>query len=223
MENVKKFGRLTVISTFSVKWFKYHMCRCDCGTEKTIRRDHLRMGKIISCGCSRRFPEHEMVPAIAKHGKYSAKTYTAWASMKYRCLITSSKAYDDYGGRGIKICERWMNFVNFYSDMGNGPKGMSLERVDVNGDYCPENCKWATIIEQNRNTRKTLRFDYKGKVVALWFIAQQECISRIRLYGYIQRGHDLQSSIIRAKRVEQKNRELGIVNKSDRTGGRKAN
>lgn len=97
-----------------------------------------------------------------RHGLTKTKVHMAWRQMKKRCLNPKCAMYKHYGGRGITICERWLSFDNFFADMGHPPEGMSLERVDNEGNYCPENCKWATRIEQLNNTRKTRKVSING-------------------------------------------------------------
>jgi hypothetical protein len=103
----------------------------------------------------------------AKHGMYQTKTYRIWASMKTRCSSPNNTSYSRYGGRGIKVCDRWQEFENFYADMGDAPKGMTLDRVDVDGDYTPENCRWATAQEQQNNMRSNQHITYQGKTQTL--------------------------------------------------------
>lgn len=91
-----------------------------------------------------------------RHGMDGTPTYRAWIDMKARCLNPTDHAYDRYGGRGIVVCERWGSFINFMADMGKRPEGLSLERIDNDGNYEPSNCRWATSAEQQRNTRRTV-------------------------------------------------------------------
>lgn len=150
------FGRWRVIrragSTRNhiVTW----LCKCECGNEKVVRSDILNNGQSQSCGClnSEISAKHNR-----KHGysNISSPEYFAWCGMKARCNSPTNKDYHNYGGRGIKVCQRWLaNFENFLIDMGLRPAdGLSLERMDVNGNYEPTNCVWATATEQIRNRR----------------------------------------------------------------------
>jgi hypothetical protein len=97
-----------------------------------------------------------------RHGMEATATYRAWSSMKQRCLNQKCRSYPNYGGRGIKVCGRWMTFKNFFDDMGEAPLGYSLERVDNNGNYEPGNCKWIPLHEQKRNRRATLKTSVNG-------------------------------------------------------------
>lgn len=103
-----------------------------------------------------------------KHGQYLSNAYTSWECMKQRCLNVKNKKYKNYGGRGITVCERWMEFKNFIEDMGDRPKFSSLERIDVNGNYCKENCKWSHSQEEQQNNRRDNKyFTYKSKTKKL--------------------------------------------------------
>jgi hypothetical protein len=121
-----------------------------------------------------------------KHGHATRKnrtgTYDSWAAMIKRCTKLSQRSYADYGGRGIVVCERWRTFENFLADMGEKPDGLTLERIDNNGNYCKENCRWATTQEQNRNTR--IRKDNVSGVKGVyWREDRQQWIAAIRLNG----------------------------------------
>jgi hypothetical protein len=167
-----RFGRLTVVGhelkrKKSGDNISCAICECDCGKKKSIVNNSLKKGLTQSCGCL-----HKEKTSLAKkkHGLTHKSIYNCWANMKQRCLnINNVKNYKDYGGRGIKICEKWVNFEGFYEDMSkNYWEGATIERIDVNGDYCPENCKWVTAEQQAINKRFSVRYFYDGK----WWTAK---------------------------------------------------
>ena len=132
-------------------------CTCDCGVTrifKTISR--IVSGRTKSCGCKRMGAMHQ---AIRKHGHATGNksgAYSSWRAMNSRCNYIFNKYYSNYGGRGIKVCERWCGrdgFINFLSDMGERPEGFSLDRIDSDGPYSPDNCKWSNRSEQNKNRK----------------------------------------------------------------------
>lgn len=145
----KKYGMLTVLEDLH-KTNKYHYkmykCQCDCSNICEKSSGDLKREKNPNCGCiiGRNFKHHM---------RYSSE-YGIWRNMMTRCLNEKSNRYKNYGGRGIKICQRWLDdFMNFYNDMGPRPSvEHTLDRIDVDGDYCPENCRWATYAEQSQNT-----------------------------------------------------------------------
>jgi hypothetical protein len=143
------FGRLTVIERAGTKhncaaW----KCKCVCGKEKIVSR-HCLMHGTESCGCLNRERTSE---ASTTHGLHKHALYQTWASMKGRCENPNYTGYENYGGRGIKVCERWRHsFPNFLKDMGERPDGMTVERKNVNADYSPENCVWGTHKDQFHN------------------------------------------------------------------------
>lgn len=157
----QRFGRLTVIEQSETKKKRsYWLCKCDCGKEKALMGKTLRNGRTKSCGCYR---VELLLERFTKHGQskdgYETGEFNAWQNMKNRCLNKNNKSYKNYGGRGIKICDRWLNsFENFFEDMGYKPsKKHSLDRFpDNNGDYTPSNCRWGTEEQQANNKQNSV-------------------------------------------------------------------
>lgn len=147
------FGRLIVLSYVDrVNRNKRWLCQCSCERLVIVYGSNLKCGTTKSCGCLRR---ELAIKRATIHGGYRTPTYSSWHSMKNRCYNKKSLDYPHYGGRGIRICRRWFfHFKNFLEDMGERPTGTSIDRIDVNGHYTPDNCKWSTPSEQNSNKRK---------------------------------------------------------------------
>ena len=101
--------------------------------------------------------------ALPKHGRHGTRVHRCWGAMKHRCSNKNNEFYHHYGGRGIKVCERWQKFENFLADMGEMPIGMTLDRIDNDGDYCPENCRWVSRVQQRNNTRANRFIVFDGK------------------------------------------------------------
>ena len=152
-----KINRLTCKSFYKEGGIDYLIVSCDCGNEKAIRKKVFTNGKTLSCGCAQR--EHVKLLNEARqgvprtHGMSDTVEYIAWKNMKARCDDINHNAYANYGGRGIKYCEDWGSFESFYRDMGLS-NGLTLDRIDVNGDYCAENCVWVCNQQQAFNRRK---------------------------------------------------------------------
>lgn len=160
-----RYGRL-VVTGDAPRRNKKRFCRyvCDCGKEIEANYDNVRRGKQSSCGCLKT----EVLRALRRtHGGARTPEYSSWLSARERCNNTQASSYKNYGARGITFCERWASFENFLSDMGARPKGSSLDRIDVQKGYSPENCRWATIAEQATNKRDNHRITAFGETLTI--------------------------------------------------------
>lgn len=163
----RRYGRLSIIgpapklpTNHNKRWF----VQCDCGTIKTADGNHIRGGRIVSCGCYVaeviRSDEHTAklqnvagTGRTKKHGRSKTPVYAVWKTMRMRCRNPKCADWEHYGGRGIKVCDRWDDFAAFEADMGPRTDGMTLDRINVDGDYEPGNCRWATWLDQAANKR----------------------------------------------------------------------
>lgn len=156
----KKFGRLTVIKldrrikSDSHHYRSFWKCICECGNNSIVAQDALLYNSTKSCGCLAK----EIAGSwVRTHGMTGSPTYSAWLGMKKRCYRESHSAFKHYGARGIIVCDRWRrSFESFLSDMGECPEGLTIERINVNGNYDPGNCCWKTSLDQASNKRNTI-------------------------------------------------------------------
>ncbi len=183
----RKFGQLTVMVMADVRRRQsYWNCQCLCGQTKVVRGTHLKAGKIISCGCYGR----AVIGIRAKtHGKSRTIEYKTWTSMINRCESKNCPKYPIYGGRGILVCDRWRNsFEHFLADMGIRPSPKhSIDRKDVNKNYEPENCRWATAREQSQNQRKTVNITFQGETACVTEWARRLGVSQPTLHARLKR------------------------------------
>lgn len=190
----KTFSRLTVLERAAnksrrVKW----RCVCTCGNETVVAANKLANGHTQSCGCLHKERSSE---ANIKHGQSSypnggasTKEYNTWTLMKRRCEKSTTKTYELYGGRGIYVCARWQTFENFFTDMGHAPSPKhSIDRIDVNGPYSPENCRWADNKTQGRNKRNNRNLTIRGVTQCLAAWADAVAISQKILHARLTRG-----------------------------------
>jgi len=160
-----KFGRWTVLafSHYKSNSRGIYLCRCDCGTEKLVGRPTLISGTSKSCGCLHK-------EAVTKHNQRNPKLYSIWHNMKDRCYREKHPMYNYYGGRGITVCDKWKdNYTEFHKwSFANGyVEGLSIDRINNNIGYSPDNCKWSSSIEQGRNRRNVKTITYKGETKTL--------------------------------------------------------
>ena len=161
-----RFGRWTVLSHAgrSIHGKTLWLARCDCGTEREVVGQNLKNGLSSSCGCLLR----EKAVNSTTHGMSKSRMYQSYATMISRCHNPNFPKFASYGARGISVCDRWRNdFAVFLSDMGERPEGMTLDRIDNDGNYEPGNCRWATAREQQINRRNTVRVTHSGRTLPL--------------------------------------------------------
>lgn len=162
------------------------LCRCKCGKQIIRARRQLLSGKTVSCGC---------FFARKRGGKRDSPCYQTWRSMLQRCRDKNSRSWPHYGGRGIKVCDAWKDFRVFERDMGPRPPGMSIDRIDNDGNYEPGNCRWATISEQTRNYRRNVQLTCHGRTQCVTDWAEELGIDAHLIYGRLEDGWPAEAAL----------------------------
>lgn len=211
MKNIigEKFGKLTVIEIDkeNTKRQKKFICKCECGNTKSLYKVNLTNGKTLSCGCL--FQEKKV-----KHGLSRTRQYNIWRGMVNRCHKPNTKHYDYYGGRGIEVCKEWReDFMSFYNwSLENGySEELTIDRKDVNGNYEPSNCRWATMEEQSNNRRNTLHIEHNGEEHTIRELSEKTGETYSVLYSRYKQGYSIEeilngkdkTEIIRVKELSE--------------------
>ena len=196
------FGALTVLSRIGHKTKSrshYWECQCICGNVTEVSGSNLRSGAVASCGCvARQATSIRNQTHGHTAGAGATRVYRIWSCMLTRCYNPDRASWQDYGGRGIKVCDRWReSFENFYADMGEPPTPRhTLDRYpDNGGDYSPDNCRWATMSQQARNRRSTRMIEYQGRTMAISDWADEYGIKLACLTGRLNNGWDIEKAL----------------------------
>jgi hypothetical protein len=196
------FGRLTVKARLLNR---EAACVCTCGNVHVVNESHLSQGRSQSCGCL-----HKEVASASRrlhgttHGKFGTRIYAIWNGMVGRCHNPSNSAYENYGARGIFVCKEWRQFENFYADMGDPPKGLTLDRRDNSLGYSKANCRWATSSEQANNKRSNVLLTYAGRTQNATQWAYELGISRSVIYERKELGWSDEQCLITPVRKKRK-------------------
>lgn len=181
------WGRLTVVSEapkYRDKYLQWFVV-CVCGKTKVIMDQSLRSGRTESCGC---LAGQLRITHGHSVGGQQSKEYTAWRDMLHRCNNSNNPSYHNYGGRGIKVCRRWLSFESFYADMGECPPGLTLDRDDESRGYSKGNCSWATWETQGRHKRTNRRLTFRGETLSVADWARKLLMNEVTLRARLRRG-----------------------------------
>ena len=195
----EKYNNLLVIGESTRKNGARHFeCKCDCGNITVVRKFNILNGITKSCGCLKLIMTKKI---NTTHGMTKTPLYQAWINMKARCLNKKHKAYDDYGGRGICVCDEWINDFNSFMNWANingYDKTLTIERINVNGDYCPDNCSWIPMSDQLKNKRNTVRLSLNGdtRIISDWSTITG--IGRHTIHCRIKRGWSAEKTLTTA-------------------------
>jgi hypothetical protein len=203
----RRFGRLVVLSrngsctSGGAIW----SCMCDCGEIKSILGKSLRSGVTQSCGClGKERRTAASVLAKTKHGETAggnSRTYRIWANMMTRCTNPKASNFAYYGGRGIRVCDRWETFQNFLDDMGKAPSGLTIDRKNTDLNYEPSNCRWADKTAQANNTRSNVLLEIHGEILTVAQWARKPGAAPLKvIYARVERGWEASRAVFKPVR-----------------------
>jgi hypothetical protein len=187
-----KYGKLTLLETYIKRpgSNRYGLCKCECGTMVEVLFYNLTSGNSKTCGCGKYLGN-------LKHGLHKHLLYGVWLTMRARCRNPKDQEYHNYGARGIKVCDGWQDaetFIN-WSKANGWEKGMSIERKDVNGNYCPENCTYIPLNQQNKNLRRSVRLEYDGEMYIIADLAKKVNMNVSTLRNRLKIGMPLMDAV----------------------------
>lgn len=193
------FGRLLVVEKVPSGRQTLWLCRCQCGKTCLPSSSNLVSGRTKSCGCLRT----EELNSRGTLRRYHLDEYCAWASAKNRCNNNRNLSYENYGARGISMCKEWaLSFETFLSDMGPKPsKRHQLDRIDVDGNYCPENCRWALPVVQQNNRRNTIQLLINGRKLSLQEASRQYGVNEATIRRRLRAGYRMEEAVVPVRRL----------------------
>src|SRR5215217_5661984 len=197
----RTFGRFVVVEE-SPKTGRTvrRWCRCACGSMKAVAAANLQRGHTSSCGCLRR---EQLATRNRTHGRAGSPTHRTWKSLLTRCTNPKYPGYVKYGARGITVCERWRSFENFLADVGERPPGTTLDRIDNDGPYAPENCRWASLREQSLNKRSNRRVTLEGVTLTVLEWCERLGRKRATVYDRLRLGWPIERALSEPVRDSQ--------------------
>lgn len=184
-----RFGRLVVLTQGPQSTGSRNrpqcVCKCDCGNDVLVTNRNLLAGCTKSCGC---LAKERAANWRKEHGLHKTGAYSSWSAMMKRCYAPRSWGYSNYGGRGIAVCSRWHDVRKFVEDMGERPEGMSLDRINSDGNYDPGNVRWATRITQSNNRRNVARYSVNGELLSVGEMAARSGVKHATIAMRLKRG-----------------------------------
>lgn len=218
----KRFGRLLVIKRAGTAVGRNGQkvptweCLCDCGNTATIRGSNLRSGATTSCGCYAKEVFHKRGKDSATHGCTNTRLYQTWASMKRRCDAPGSPLFENYGGRGVKVCDEWEHSFEAFRDwaLANGfqedaKRGdCTLDRIDVDGDYCPSNCRWVDNLTQQNNKRSSKYLEFNGERLTQAEWSRRMGLSQNIICKRLKKGWSIEKTLTTPRKEQGKERSV---------------